>query len=59
VFDHHCSTCDRRQLIFPSQLTGVVNTDHGIVVEFVCWCGSEQSLLTGRGADRQRVTHAA
>jgi len=59
VFDHHCTTCDRRQLIFPSQVTSLDNTDHGIVVAFVCWCGSGQSLLTGRGADRQRATHAA
>jgi hypothetical protein len=59
VFDHHCTACDRRQLIFPSQVTGLDNTDHGIVVEFVCWCGSDQTLLTGRSARRDHVTRAA
>ena len=49
MFDHHCTACDRRQLIFPSQVTGLDNTDHGIVVSFRCWCGSEQILVTGRG----------
>jgi hypothetical protein len=59
VFDHHCTACDRRQLIFPSQVSRLDNTDHGIVVDFVCWCGSEQTLTTGRAADRRRVTQAA
>jgi hypothetical protein len=59
VFDHHCTACDRRLLIFPSQVTGLANTDHGIVVDFVCWCGSEQSLVTGKDATRRDLTHAA
>ena len=59
MFEHMCTTCRRRQLIFPSQVTSLDNTDHGIMVAFVCWCGSEQSLLTGRAADRRRVVHAA
>jgi hypothetical protein len=48
MFDHHCTSCDKRQLIFPSQVTSLVNTDHGIIVAFTCWCGAEQTLLTGR-----------
>ena len=48
MFDHHCTVCDRRQLIFPSQVTSLANTDHGISVAFTCWCGAEQSMLTGR-----------
>ena len=32
MFDHHCTACDKRQLIFPSQVTSLVNTDHGIIV---------------------------
>ena len=32
MFDHHCTACDKRQLIFPSQVTSLTNTDHGIVV---------------------------
>ena len=59
MFAHHCTACDRRQLIFPSQVGGLVNTDHGIVVSFRCWCGSEQSLVTGAGARRVRGGVAA
>ncbi len=43
MFDHHCTACDKRQLIFPSQVTSLVNTDHGIVVAF--------ELLVRRRAD--------
>lgn len=48
MFVHTCSTCQRRQLVFPTQLTGATNSEHGIVVTFTCWCGSPQALLTGR-----------
>jgi len=59
MFAHHCSACDRRQLIFPGQVSGVVNTDHEIVVSFRCWCGSEQSLVTGTGPRSARLRVAA
>jgi hypothetical protein len=59
VFAHHCTACDRRQLVFPSQVDRVDNTDHGIVVDFRCWCGAEQTLVTGRGARRPAETRAA
>ena len=59
MFAHHCTACDRSQLIFSSQVTGLVNTDHGIVVSFRCWCGSEQSLVTGSGARPTRAPVAA
>ena len=35
MFDRHCTACDRTQLIFPSQIQGVTNTDHGILVGYV------------------------
>lgn len=50
MFAHHCTSCARRQLIFPSQVTSLVNTDHGIIVAFTCWCGADQTLLTGKRA---------
>lgn len=50
MFDHHCTSCAKRQLIFPSQVTGMANTDEGIVVAFTCWCGVEQAMLTGAKA---------
>ena len=59
MFVHHCTACDRRQLIFASQVAGLANTDHGIVVGFRCWCGSEQVLVTGAGVRPARATVAA
>ena len=59
MFDHHCTACDRTQLIFTSQVTSLVNTDHGIVVGFTCWCGSEQTMVTGNGVRDTRVPIAA
>jgi hypothetical protein len=58
VFARHCSACSRRQLIFPSQITGVVNTDHGIELHYRCWCGAPQEFLTGKGAAKP-LAHAA
>jgi hypothetical protein len=60
MFDHHCTACATRQLIFPSQITGMANTDHGILVSFTCWCGADQTLVTGRRAKAaSKVTLAA
>ena len=60
MFDHHCTSCDKRQLIFPSQVTTMANTEHGIVVAFTCWCGAEQSLVTGnRAVSSEKVVLAA
>ena len=59
MFDHHCTACERRQLIFPSQVTSLDNTDRGIVVTFTCWCGADQVLVTGKTARAGRVALAA
>ena len=53
MFAHTCSVCECRQLVFPSQIEAVHNTDHGIIVSFTCCCGSEKSMLTGRDATEQ------
>jgi len=58
MFDHHCTACDKRQLIFPSQVTSLVNSEHGIIVAFECWCGAEQTMLTGRTAGHQEPVAA-
>jgi hypothetical protein len=44
MFVHHCTACDKLQLTFPSQMTGVTTTDAGLVVAFTCWCGATQTL---------------
>ncbi len=54
MFAHTCSVCDCRQLVFPSQIEAMHNTDRGIIVSFTCWCGAEQSTLTGRYATERR-----
>jgi hypothetical protein len=60
MFDHHCTACSKRQLIFPSQVSSMTNTDHGIVVAFTCWCGADQTMVTGRAATQSSsVTLAA
>jgi hypothetical protein len=60
MFDHACTSCERRQLIFPGQVTALTNTDHGIELSFVCWCGAEQTTLIGRAAtERLEVAPAA
>lgn len=60
MFDNHCTACDKRQLIFPSQVTAMSNTDHGIVVSYTCWCGAEQTMTTGKAARRaEKVVLAA
>jgi hypothetical protein len=43
VFTHVCSVCDRRQLIFPSQVSAVSAGDDAPVATFTCWCGATQS----------------
>ena len=43
MFDRHCSACDKTQLIFPSQIIAVTNTDEAILVSYTCWCGSAQA----------------
>jgi hypothetical protein len=53
MFDHNCTECGKRQLIFPSQITSMDNTEHGIVVAFRCWCGADQTTVTGRKAARR------
>ncbi len=55
MFTYHCPQCARRQLIFPSMITGLANTDHGIELAFTCWCGSEQTMVTGKAAPHTTV----
>jgi hypothetical protein len=51
VFAHTCSACHRRELIFPSQITGMDTTERGIEVRFTCWCDAEQTMVSGIGAE--------
>lgn len=42
MFTNHCTACDRTQLIFPSQVTGMARIDDVIAMTYTCWCGAEQ-----------------
>ena len=55
MFVHECSACRRRQLIFPSQFSGVAATEGGVDVTFTCWCGSEESALMTSMLDEELV----
>ena len=59
MFDHYCTACRRRRLIFPSQVTAIVNDERGVHVRITCWCGADQTIETGRTADRPRPRVAA
>ena len=50
MFDIHCNECQKRQLIFPSQISRLVNDDEGIVVFYTCWCGAAGAWRTGAAA---------
>ena len=59
MFDHNCTACGKRQLIFPSQITSMDNNEQGIVVAFRCWCGADQTMVTGRAATERPAAHLA
>ena len=42
LFAHRCTSCQRTQLIFPSQGARVDATHEGPRMTFICWCGATQ-----------------
>jgi hypothetical protein len=52
MFTVHCDCVDGEMLLSESRITGVANTDDGIIVAFRCWCGRDGTFLTGRRAHR-------
>ncbi|GAB7003493.1 hypothetical protein JCM18899A_09640 [Nocardioides sp. AN3] len=59
MFAHHCSACEATYLIFESQLISMTNTSSGIELRFACWCGAEQTTITGRLAGRRTADAVA
>lgn len=49
MFDTICPSCEKRQLVFPAQVSEIINDEQGIVAVFTCWCGAV-------GAERLRTT---
>ena len=56
MFDHFCTACRKRWLIFPTQVASIDNDERGVHVRFTCWCGATQTLHTGRTARLPRPT---
>jgi hypothetical protein len=52
MFDIFCPACERRQLIFPSQIQALHNDERGIHVSFTCWCGQPARVTTGQSAHK-------
>jgi hypothetical protein len=55
----HCARLDREVLIWTNAITGIDNTDHGVVVSYQCACGEAGQLLTGTRAKFEASAHAA
>lgn len=47
MFDAYCSGCDAVVLLGPQRIVSLENADHGIVLTFRCYCGT-QGVLVGR-----------
>jgi hypothetical protein len=54
MFDNYCAECNKRQLIFPSQIKHMVNDESGIVVFYECWCGALNAWRTGSATEAER-----
>jgi hypothetical protein len=52
MFAHHCTACDVRHLIFPSQIISLANSGDGFAVTYECWCGAEQVYLTSTSSEQ-------
>ena len=57
MFTHTCSACERRQLIFSTQITDVTSAENGIAYHFTCWCGQGQTAV--RVTDRSQTVRIA
>jgi hypothetical protein len=58
LFTNHCQACEKRQLIFPSQVKAVLDTEAGVELLYTCWCGSEQTYLMVPAAERHELAAA-
>jgi hypothetical protein len=58
LFTNHCHACEKRQLIFPSQVKAVLETDAGVELLYTCWCGSEQTHMMVPAEERHQVAAA-
>jgi len=59
MFDFYCDECDRRQVLFASQVKHVINDDAGIALIVRCWCGELGAIRTGAKAQATPIERPA
>ena len=50
MFAIDCPSHGRQVLVTDRRIRSLANTDHGIVLDVECWCGTHVTLVTGRSA---------
>jgi hypothetical protein len=55
----HCARLDREVLIWSTAITGIDNTEHGLVISYRCACGEPGQVLTGAHTKQEVSTHVA
>ncbi|CAN5400957.1 hypothetical protein BH10ACT10_BH10ACT10_28380 [soil metagenome] len=58
MFDHYCPACEKRQLLFASQITQIVKDDQCVVVRRTGGCGEPAAGRTGKAAATPVGAHA-
>lgn len=48
MFEGDCPTCGGPVLLTTSRITEMEQGPRGILVRYLCWCGTPGTLLTGR-----------
>jgi hypothetical protein len=54
MMDVWCDECHARVLVWPGDLKGVVNTDHGLIVAYRCGAGHDGAEMIGRAEQALR-----
>jgi hypothetical protein len=57
MFSVTCPCLDHEVLVSYRQITALINTDHGIVLEFECPCGVSAVYLTGAAAQASELIY--
>jgi hypothetical protein len=52
-----CDRLGRDVIIWTSNIDGIQNTDHGVLVRYECLCGQRGELLTGAGSPTRVGAH--
>lgn len=55
----HCAHLDGEVLIWPNAITGIDNTEQGLLVSYQCACGEPGQVLTGSSTKRDVSAHVA